>query len=277
MHTQRIPDGFEEPSQQDRAILLDHLLAHGRPLAEYELAREVSVPGDVSIALKRLRTARLVHRWNDLVTPSLAAVRFIEVMRRSALSFARRGRAIPLHPLSPPARGALSALAAGLGGKHRRAGQRAPGRCASAAGRAGRWRRRVCAAREQLAPREAPWPTVAQQAPATERRRVRVDELARDPEQDGCLRGSEQLGCAQIGRVGLVEQRVEVVLAGLHNRQLVVTASAVPPDRRGFADNNAGEGALSLPSAYEPSEEYAHLQVLLSMGAAGFEPATSRV
>jgi len=81
MHTQRIPEGFEEPSQLDRAILLDHLLAHGRPLAEYEIAREVSVPGDVSVALKRLRTARLVHRWNDLVTPSLAAVRFIEVMR----------------------------------------------------------------------------------------------------------------------------------------------------------------------------------------------------
>jgi hypothetical protein len=81
MHTQRIPEGFEEPSQLDRAILLDHLLAHGRPLAEYEIAREVSVPGNVSIALKPLRTARLVHRWNDLVTPSLAAVRFIELMR----------------------------------------------------------------------------------------------------------------------------------------------------------------------------------------------------
>jgi hypothetical protein len=58
---------------------------------------------------------------------------------------------------------------------------------------------------------------------------VRVDELARDPEQDGCLRGSEQLGCAQIGRVGFVEQRVEVVLAGLHNRQLVVTGACGPP------------------------------------------------
>ncbi|HTB49384.1 MAG TPA: hypothetical protein VK701_00270 [Solirubrobacteraceae bacterium] len=81
MHTQRIPEGFEEPSRLDRAILVEHLLAHGRPLAEYEIAREVGVPGDVSIALKRLRTSRLVHRWNDLVTPSLAAVRFIEVMR----------------------------------------------------------------------------------------------------------------------------------------------------------------------------------------------------
>jgi hypothetical protein len=78
---QRIPEGFEEPSRLDRAILVDHLLAHDRPLAEYEIAREVSVPGDVSIALRRLRTARLVHRWNELVTPSLAAVRFIEVMR----------------------------------------------------------------------------------------------------------------------------------------------------------------------------------------------------
>lgn len=81
MHAQRIPEGFEEPSQLDRAILVDHLLAHRRPLAEYEIVREISVPGEVSIALKRLRAARLIHRWNDLVTPSLAAVRFIEVMR----------------------------------------------------------------------------------------------------------------------------------------------------------------------------------------------------
>jgi hypothetical protein len=81
MHTQRIPEGFEQPSRLDRMILIDHLLAEGRPLAEYEIGREVSVPGDVSIALRRLRAARLVHRWNDLVTPSLAAVRFLEVMQ----------------------------------------------------------------------------------------------------------------------------------------------------------------------------------------------------
>lgn len=81
MHTQRIPEGFEEPTQLDRVILVDHLLAHGRPLADYEIFREISVPGDVSIALKRLRVARLIHRWNDLVTPSLAAVRFIETMQ----------------------------------------------------------------------------------------------------------------------------------------------------------------------------------------------------
>jgi hypothetical protein len=81
MHTQRIPEGFEEPSQLDRVILVDHLLAHDRPLAEYEIAREISVPGEVPIALKRLRVSRLVHRWNEIVTPSLAAVRFIEVMQ----------------------------------------------------------------------------------------------------------------------------------------------------------------------------------------------------
>jgi hypothetical protein len=81
MHTQRIPEGLAEPSRLDRAILVDHLLVHGRPLAEYEIAREVGVPGDVPVALRRLRVARLVHRWNDLATPSLAAVRFIEVMQ----------------------------------------------------------------------------------------------------------------------------------------------------------------------------------------------------
>jgi hypothetical protein len=88
MHKQRIPEGLEEPTRLDRVILVDHLLAHNRPLAEYEIACEISVPGDVSVALKRLRAARLVHRWNDLVTPSLAAVRFLEVIRPADVDLA---------------------------------------------------------------------------------------------------------------------------------------------------------------------------------------------
>ncbi len=88
MHKQRISEGLEEPTRLDRVVLVDHLLVHKRPLAEYEIACEISVPGDVSVALKRLRAARLVHRWNDLVTPSLAAVRFLEVMQPADVDLA---------------------------------------------------------------------------------------------------------------------------------------------------------------------------------------------
>jgi hypothetical protein len=80
MHKQRIPEGSEESTGLDHAVL-DLLLDAGaqRPLAEAEIVREVGIPGEVSIALRRLRVAGLIHRWNDLVTASRAAVRFKEV------------------------------------------------------------------------------------------------------------------------------------------------------------------------------------------------------
>ena len=58
-------------------LLLD--IDKQRPWSEAEIAREISTPGHVPASLKRLRTAGLVHRWNDLVTASRSAVRFHEI------------------------------------------------------------------------------------------------------------------------------------------------------------------------------------------------------
>ncbi len=59
---------------------LDHavlrlILDTNRPLSEAEIARAIDVPGHVPDSLKRLRRAGLIHRWNDLTTPSHPAVR----------------------------------------------------------------------------------------------------------------------------------------------------------------------------------------------------------
>jgi hypothetical protein len=71
---------LEEHACIDRAVLdlmLD--LERQRPWAEDEIARTLSVPGDVRDSLRRLRTSRLIHRWNDLAVASHAAVRFHEI------------------------------------------------------------------------------------------------------------------------------------------------------------------------------------------------------
>jgi predicted transcriptional regulator len=57
----------------DQAVLA-LILDTGRPLSEVEIARAIDVPGHVPDSLKRLRRAGLVHRWNDLTTPSHPAV-----------------------------------------------------------------------------------------------------------------------------------------------------------------------------------------------------------
>jgi hypothetical protein len=67
MHKHRTPDGLEEHACIDEAVLnlmLD--LDRQRPWAEDEIARIISVPGDVRDSLRRLRASRLIHRWNDL-------------------------------------------------------------------------------------------------------------------------------------------------------------------------------------------------------------------
>jgi hypothetical protein len=58
----------------DQAVLT-LILDTDWPLAEGEIARAVDVPGHVPDSLKRLRRAGLIHRWNDLATPSHPAVR----------------------------------------------------------------------------------------------------------------------------------------------------------------------------------------------------------
>jgi hypothetical protein len=80
MHDHRTQEAPEESTYLDQAIL-GLLLgpdAH-HPLSETEIVRAISVPGHVPSALKRLRTAGLIQRWNDLVTASRPAVRFHEI------------------------------------------------------------------------------------------------------------------------------------------------------------------------------------------------------
>lgn len=80
MHKQSIPEGSEESTRLDRTIL--NLLVNEdtqRPWTEAELARAIDTPGHVPTALKRLRVAGLIHRWNDLVSAARPAVRFHEI------------------------------------------------------------------------------------------------------------------------------------------------------------------------------------------------------
>ena len=80
MLDQRSSTESEAHAYLDRGVLgllLD--IDKQRPWSEAEIAREINTPGHVPASLKRLRTAGLIHRWNDLVTASRAAVRFHEI------------------------------------------------------------------------------------------------------------------------------------------------------------------------------------------------------
>jgi hypothetical protein len=55
------------------------ILNTDRPLSEAEIARAIDVPGHVPDSLKHLRRAGLIHRWNDLATPSHPAVCLREI------------------------------------------------------------------------------------------------------------------------------------------------------------------------------------------------------
>ncbi|HEX4837070.1 MAG TPA: hypothetical protein VFV03_00890 [Solirubrobacteraceae bacterium] len=64
-----------------------------RPWSEAEITRMVSTPGSVPASLKRLRTAGLIHRWNDLVSAAQPAVRFHQLTQSGDLaSAAERGQ-----------------------------------------------------------------------------------------------------------------------------------------------------------------------------------------
>lgn len=80
MHKHRTQDGLQEHALFDRAVLnlmLD--VERQRPWAEDEIARALKVPGDVRESLRRLRTCKLIHRWNDLAVAAHAAVRYCEI------------------------------------------------------------------------------------------------------------------------------------------------------------------------------------------------------
>jgi hypothetical protein len=76
----RTPDGLPEHACIDQAVLQLMLdLDRQRPFSEDEIARTISVPGDVRDSLRRLRLSKLIHRWNDLAVASHPAVRFHEI------------------------------------------------------------------------------------------------------------------------------------------------------------------------------------------------------
>lgn len=80
MHKHRTPERLREHAQLDRAVLnlmLDP--ERQRPWAEDEIARALSIPGDVRESLRRLRTCKLIQRWNDLAVAAHAAVRYCEI------------------------------------------------------------------------------------------------------------------------------------------------------------------------------------------------------
>jgi hypothetical protein len=80
MHKHRTPEGLKEHALIDRAVLEQMLdVDRQRPWAEDEIARTLSVPGDIRESLRRLRACKLIHRWNDLAVAAHATVRFHEI------------------------------------------------------------------------------------------------------------------------------------------------------------------------------------------------------
>ena len=80
-----MPDNRSSTESEAHALLDQAVLQlmldrdRQRPWSEAEIARMISTPGHVPASLKRLRTAGLIHRWNDLATASHAAVYFHEI------------------------------------------------------------------------------------------------------------------------------------------------------------------------------------------------------
>ncbi len=77
MHTQTNPGESEEFARLDGVIL--GLLIYSdmqRPWSDAEVVRAVNVPGDVPDSLSRLYRARLIHRWDALVSATRSAVHF---------------------------------------------------------------------------------------------------------------------------------------------------------------------------------------------------------
>jgi hypothetical protein len=77
MHTQSSSEESKEFDRLDGAIL--GLLVepdHQRPWAEHEIARAITLPGDVQAGLDRLHSSGLIHRWNGMVSASYPSVRF---------------------------------------------------------------------------------------------------------------------------------------------------------------------------------------------------------
>ena len=68
------PEGNPDEAVLDKAVL-DIMLQTSHPWTESELTRAVSVPGDISAVLARLKDDGLIHRWGEFASPSYAALR----------------------------------------------------------------------------------------------------------------------------------------------------------------------------------------------------------
>lgn len=80
MLTQTNPGESEEFARLERAILGLLVTPYNqRPWSEDEIARAITLPGDVHEAVERLHKVGLVHRWNRLVSATVAAVRREEI------------------------------------------------------------------------------------------------------------------------------------------------------------------------------------------------------
>jgi hypothetical protein len=56
-----------------------------RPWSTTEIARMISTPGHVPASIERLRTAGLIHCWDDLATATHPSVRFFELSQGTDL------------------------------------------------------------------------------------------------------------------------------------------------------------------------------------------------
>jgi hypothetical protein len=80
MHTQTNPGESGEFARLEWAILGLLVTPYNpRPWSEDEIARAITLPGDVHDAVKRLHKVGLVHRWHMLVSATAAAVRNDEI------------------------------------------------------------------------------------------------------------------------------------------------------------------------------------------------------
>jgi hypothetical protein len=84
MLTQTNPGESEEFARLERAILGLLVTPYNqRPWSEDEIARAITLPGDVHEAVERLHKVGLVHRSNRLVSATVAAVRREEITQET--------------------------------------------------------------------------------------------------------------------------------------------------------------------------------------------------
>ena len=83
----RTPDGLEEHACIDRPCSTSWSISTGSGRGPKTRSPAPSAsPGDVRDSLRRLRSSRLIHRWNDLAVASHPVVRFHEINHGPAMA-----------------------------------------------------------------------------------------------------------------------------------------------------------------------------------------------